>query len=548
MRRAQRIKIFIIIVVFLLSIWYLYPTLRLATISSEARGKMDSGELARLKERAVKLGLDLRGGMHLVLEVDKSKLSQKEEARDAVDRALEIIRNRVDQFGVSEPLVQRSGQDRMIIELPGLQDPERAKELIGRTALLEFKLVRDYKDMKALLDKTDEVLSGDKEEKRKEEEAELKELFKESPAGSLEAEMGTSEEEHPLSYLVEFLDQKNGQVMVPEEDIPQVDSLLSLPEVQALISQDMELRWGAEYKTYREGQIKWLYLLKKKSELTGAYLTDAKVTIGGGLDPEIANQPIVNMRLDKRGARIFSRVTGANIERLLAIVLDGNVYSAPRIKSKIPDGRAIITGIGKMTEAKDLAIVLRAGALPAPVNIIEERTVGPSLGEDSIRKGIHAAIIGMILVVLFMVFYYKGAGLIADLALILNLIFVMAALAGLRAALTLPGIAGIILTIGMAVDANVLIFERIREELRAGKTVRVAIDAGYSRAFRTILDANLTTFFTALILYLVGTGPVKGFGTTLMLGIASSMFTAIVVTRAIFDSLTAGREVARLSI
>ncbi len=546
MRRAQRIKIFIIIVVFLLSIWYLYPTLRLATISSEARGKMDSGELARLKKRAVKLGLDLRGGMHLVLEVDKSKLSQKE-ARDAVDRALEIIRNRVDQFGVSEPLVQRSGQDRMIIELPGLQDPERAKELIGRTALLEFKLVRDYKDMKALLDRIDEILSGDKEEKE-EEEAKLKELFKESPAGSLEAEMGTSEEEHPLSYLVEFLNQKNGQVMVPEEDIPQVDSLLSLPEVQALISQDMELRWGAEYKTYREGQIKWLYLLKKKSELTGAYLTDAKITIGGGLDPEIANQPIVNMRLDKRGARIFSRVTGANIDRLLAIVLDGNVYSAPRIKSKIPDGRAIITGIGKMTEAKDLAIVLRAGALPAPVNIIEERTVGPSLGEDSIRKGIHAAIIGMILVVLFMVFYYKGAGLIANLALILNLIFVMAALAGLRAALTLPGIAGIILTIGMAVDANVLIFERIREELRTGKTVRVAIDAGYSRAFRTILDANLTTFFTAAILYLVGTGPIKGFGTTLMLGIAASMFTALVVTRVIFDSLTAGREVARLSI
>lgn len=546
MRRAQRIKIFIIIVVFLLSIWYLYPTLRLATISSEARGKMDSGELARLKERAVKLGLDLRGGMHLVLEVDKSKLSQKE-ARDAVDRALEIIRNRVDQFGVSEPLVQRSGQDRMIIELPGLQDPERAKELIGRTALLEFKLVKDGKEAKALFDRIDKVLCGG-EKKKEEEEAKLKELFKESPAGSLEAEMGTSEEEHPLSYLVEFLDQKNGQVMVPEEDIPQVDSLLSLPEVQALIPQDMELRWGAEYKNYREGQIKWLYLLKKKSELTGAYLTDAKVTIGGGLDPEIANRPIVNMRLDKRGARIFSRVTGANIDRLLAIVLDGNVYSAPRIKSKIPDGRAIITGIGKMTEAKDLAIVLRAGALPAPVNIIEERTVGPSLGEDSIRKGIHAAIIGMILVVLFMVFYYKGAGLIADLALILNLIFVMAALAGLRAALTLPGIAGIILTIGMAVDANVLIFERIREELRAGKTVRVAIDAGYSRAFRTILDANLTTFFTALILYLVGTGPVKGFGTTLMLGIASSMFTAIVVTRAIFDSLTAGREVARLSI
>jgi SecD/SecF fusion protein len=347
---------------------------------------------------------------------------------------------------------------------------------------------------------------------------------------------------------LEFQDQNYGQVIVAEEDIPRVDSLLSRLEVKALVPSDMELEWGSAYHNYRGERVKKLYLLKKKPELTGAHLTDAKVTIGRGLDPEIANRPVVNMRLDRRGASIFSRVTGANIERLLAIVLDGNVYSAPRIKSKIPDGRAIITGIGRMTEAKDLAIVLKAGALPAPVNTIEERTVGPSLGEDSIRKGINAAIIGMILVVLFMVFYYKGAGLIADLALVLNLIFVMAALAGLRAALTLPGIAGIILTIGMAVDANVLIFERIREELRAGKTVRVAIDAGYSRAFRTILDANLTTFFTALILYLVGTGPVKGFGTTLMLGIASSMFTAIVVTRVIFDSLTAGREVARLSI
>jgi len=547
MRRAQGTKVFIVIAAILLSIWYIYPTLWLATLSSEARGRMDSGQLAKLERRAVRLGLDLKGGMHLVLEVDKSNLSPKE-AQDAVDRALEIIRNRVDQFGVSEPLIQRAGQDRMIIELPGLQDPERAKELIGRTALLEFKLVKDQKDIKALLDKIDDLLAGGRKEKEEKEEAKLKELFEESPAGSLEAEMATFEEEHPLSYLVEFQDQKNAQVIVPEEEVPLVDSLLSLPGVNALIPQDMELSWGSEYKTYREGRVKGLYLLKRNPELTGAHLTDAKVTIGGGLDPDIANRPIVNMRLDKRGARIFSRVTGANIDKLLAIILDGRVYSAPRIKSKIPDGRAIITGIGQMTEAKDLAIVLRAGALPAPVDIIEERTVGPSLGEDSIRKGINAAIIGMLLVVGFMVFYYKGAGLIADLALALNLIFVMAALAGLRAALTLPGIAGIILTIGMAVDANVLIFERIREELRAGKTVRVAIDAGYSRAFRTILDANLTTFFTALILYLVGTGPVKGFGTTLMLGIASSMFTAIVVSRVIFDSLTAGREVARLSI
>ena len=545
MRRGQGIKVGIIIAVLLLSIWYLYPTLRLALMSTAAKGKMDPGELAKLEKRTVKLGLDLKGGMHLVLEVDKTKLSAKE-AQGAVDRALEIIRNRVDQFGVSEPLIQRAGKDRMIIELPGLQDPERAKELIGRTALLEFKLVENGKEAKGLFDRIDKVLSGGK--KKKEEETKLKEMFKESPAGSLEAETSTSEEEHPLSYLLEFQDQSYGQVIVSEEDIPRVDSLLSRPEVKGLIPPDMELEWGSAFDNYRGERVKRLYLLKRKPELTGAHLTDAKVTIGRGLDPEIANRPVVNMRLDRRGARIFSRVTGANIGRLLAIILDGKVYSAPRIKSKIPDGRAIITGIGRMTEAKDLAIVLKAGALPAPVNIIEERTVGPSLGEDSIHKGINAAIVGMLLVVLFMVFYYKGAGLIADLALILNLIFVMAALAGLRAALTLPGIAGIILTIGMAVDANVLIFERIREELRAGKTVRVAIDAGYSRAFRTILDANLTTFFTALILYLVGTGPIKGFGTTLMLGIASSMFTAIVVTRVIFDSLTAGREVAKLSI
>ncbi len=546
MRRGQGVKIGIIIAVLLLSIWYLYPTLRLAIMSTAAKGKMDPRELAKLEKRAVKLGLDLKGGMHLVLEVDKTKLSAKE-APGAVDRALEIIRNRVDQFGVSEPLIQRAGKDRMIIELPGLQDPERAKELIGRTALLEFKLVENGKEAKGLFDRMDKALSGGEKEK-KGEETKLKEMFKESPAGSLEAETSTSEEEHPLSYLMEFMDQSYGQVIVAEEDIPRVDSLLSRPEVKALVPPDMELEWSSAFDNYREERVKKLYLLKRKPELTGAHLTDAKVTIGRGLDPEIANRPVVNMRLDRRGARIFSRVTGANIGRLLAIILDGKVYSAPRIKSKIPDGRAIITGIGRMTEAKDLAIVLKAGALPAPVNTIEERTVGPSLGEDSIHQGTNAAIIGMILVVLFMVFYYKGAGLIADLALVLNIIFIMAALAGLRAALTLPGIAGIILTIGMAVDANVLIFERIREELRSGKTVRVAIDAGYSRAFRTILDANLTTFFTALILYLVGTGPIKGFGITLMLGIISSMFTAIVVTRVIFDSLTTGREVARLSI
>ncbi len=291
--------------------------------------------------------------------------------------------------------------------------------------------------------------------------------------------------------------------------------------------------WSSEPEY--NGQFFVVYLVNKRSELTGETIQEADARPGSQMDPNSIGKFEVSLTLNDDGARIFSRVTGANINKRLAIVLDHRVFLAPEIQVKIRDGRSRITGLASMEEAQDLAIVLRAGALPAPVSIIEERTVGPSLGFDSILKGSRSAIYGMILVMIFMVIYYKVAGGLADLALFMNVLFIMGVMAYFNATLTLPGIAGIILTIGMAVDANVLIFERIREELRRGKTVKASIDQGYGNAFSAILDANVTTFIAGIVLYTFGSGPIKGFALTMMIGIIASMFTAIVVTRVVFD-------------
>ena len=381
----------------------------------------------------------------------------------AVDQALETIRNRIDQFGVSEPDIRRQGANRILIQLPGIKDTQRAKDLIGKTALLEFKLVDDTQSI-------DSALKGS------------------VPPG------------REILYQV-------------EED----------PETQRTTKRP--------------------FLLRKRTLLTGAYLTDARVQIDNQF-----NEPYVSINFDKKGARIFERITGDNVNKRLAIVLDNSVYSAPVIQEKIAGGQARITGRFTTEEARDLAIVLRAGALPAPVNILEERTVGPSLGADSIRKGLISMCIGGLLVIIFMVIYYKTAGLVADLALILNILFIGAGLAGFQATLTLPGIAGIILTIGMAVDANVIIFERIREEITLGRTPRASIDAGYDRATLTILDANVTTLIAAVVLFQFGTGPVKGFAVTLSLGVIASMFTALIMSRMIFDYILMNRKVKTLSI
>lgn len=381
----------------------------------------------------------------------------------AVEQALETIRNRIDQFGVNEPDIRLQGEKRILIQLPGIKDTERAKELIGKTALLEFKLVDEIHDVNAALKGT-------------------------VPPGS-------------------------------------------------------EILYQTKEDSETQRSIKTPYLIKKRTLLTGAYLTEARVEIDSQY-----NEPYVSITFDKKGARLFARITEENVKKRLAIVLDRNVYSAPVIQEKITGGSARITGSFTTEEARDLAIILRAGALPAPVEIIEERTVGPSLGSDSIRKGVISMAVGGILVILFMLLYYKWSGLVADFALLLNMVFIAAGLAGLQATLSLPGIAGIILTIGMAVDANVLIFERIREELNLGKTPRAAVNAGYERASLTILDANVTTLIAALVLFQFGTGPIKGFAVTLSIGVLSSLFTSLILTRSIFDYLLISLKVKKLSI
>jgi len=379
--------------------------------------------------------------------------------KDAVQQALETIRNRVDQFGVSEPDIRIQGDRRILIQLPGVKDTRRAKALIGKTAQLEFKLLDETHDLQKAL----------------------------------------------------------------EGHVPPGDEILYQTEKRA------------------NGHPR-AYLVHKRVLLSGEHLKDARVQI------DRYNEPYVSMEFDRVGGRIFEQITGANIKKRLAIVLDNKVYSAPVIQDRISGGSARITGSFSMDEAHDLAIVLRAGALPAPVKIVEERTVGPSLGKDSIRKGIISMLVGGALVVIFMLVYYQLAGLIANLALILNIVLIGAGLAAFQATLTLPGMAGIILTIGMAVDANVIIFERIREELRLGKNPRAAIAAGFDRATVTVLDANVTTLIAALVLYQFGTGPVKGFAVTLSLGVLASLFTALVVCKVMFDYLYDIKAMKTLSI
>ena len=396
----------------------------------------------------------------------------------AINQALETIRNRIDQFGVAEPLVQRQGLKQIVVQLPGIRDPKRAKDLIKETALLEFKMLDEENQMKM----------------------------------DLPARIPRDRE---------------------AEVVKQAES--KLPEgSQILFERAVERDTGREYRIP--------YLVKKRVMLTGDVLSDARVSIGQ------FNDPYVSITFDGKGGREFDRITSENVKKRMAIVLDNTIYSAPVIQERISGGRAQITGTFTTQEANDLAIVLRAGALPAPLKIIQDLTVGPSLGKDSIEKGIRATLIAGAMVMVFMVVYYRLSGVVADFALILNLICLMGALSALSATLTLPGIAGIVLTIGMGVDSNVLIFERIREELRSGKGVRLAVDGGYDKALLTIVDSHVTTLITGVALFLFGTGPIKGFAVTLCLGIAINLFTALVGTKVIFDIINQRHKVEQLSI
>ena len=522
-------KLVLIVALIAAAVYYLLPSVKFYSMADDERetlGLKAPEQLADLKKRSLNLGLDLQGGIHLVLEV-KTEGMEQQEAQDAVAQAQEVIRNRVDQFGVAEPTIQRQGDNRIIIELPGVQDVQRAKDLVGQTALLEFQLLEPSEDRTRLIQRIDQVLAPQEEEEEEEEDLLLSSTAESAPLSSMLSPAGED-------------------LTVAGRDLLRVKNLLNAPEAQELIPADVEFLFSSKPAGAEGNEFYFLYLVRKKPEMTGHMIQDAFVSIGQVV--EYMGQPIVNFSTTDEGVRLFSRITGSHIGDRMAIVLDESVYSAPVIQSKISEGRGIITGSGTQEEAKDLAIVLRAGALPAEVEIIEDRTVGPSLGRDSIEQGKTAAIYSMVLVVIFMVLYYRAAGLIADCALLLNMLFIMAVLAGFHATLTLPGIAGIILTIGMAVDANVLIFERIREELRSGKTVRAAIDSGYGHALSAIIDANVTTFLVGIVLYQFGTGPIRGFALTLCIGIISSLFTAFFVTRTIFELITRKSEQSSLSI
>jgi SecD/SecF fusion protein len=523
----------IIVLLILVSLWKLVPSIQYFNLTPAERADLDPTALEKLREGALNLGLDLQGGIHLVMQVDTSGMDG-DVATDAVDKAMTVIANRVDQFGLTEPVVQRQGANRIIIELPGMSDVDRAKRLIGRTARLEFKLLKNDDDIRFNTERIDHVLSG------------LSTTPEEADADTTAADDLFDQAEDttrkPFTSLLSF-ERAGGEpsfnILVSADNIPRVNAYLAMDEViDVLDDSRVMLLWGPE--SDRDDGFRVLYLVNAASEMTGDMVADARVTIGTGL--EVSPEILFDTTSD--GVREWARITGANIGKRLAIVLDNTIYSAPNINDKIYGGTSRITGSFTREEARDLSIVLRAGALPASVEIIEDRTVGPSLGADSVSKSRLALMIGLASVIAFMVAYYFGSGLIAVAALILDMLFILAYLAYFHATLTLPGMAGIVLTIGMAVDANVLIFERIREELRAGNTMRVAVANGFLRARWTILDSNITTFLTAVILYNFGTGPIRGFALTLMVGIVASVITALIISRVFFDILTTRSNLA----
>ncbi len=657
--RKNRAKIIIILLCIIGAVYALYPTYR----SQQLKGDLDrfgkssqdsvkreawktaNGEdLKDANAKAIKLGLDLRGGIYVTMEVDVLKFideqalqkddlfeqvmaaTEKDEATsedpvvplfvkhfneiakpkgkslanyfyfseagagddpaiqaalqkgvdEAVDRAIEIIRNRVDQFGLTEPTIQKEGSRRIIIELPGVGDPTQVHQLLQGTAQLEFRLLKEPEVVKRVLDRIDRHLSGDTALARLEKvdtakadtakasapatdtaktaavadttkkdstaNATTAHLSPEDSAHRADsiAEIGMSQEQkyahfvktHPFtSILQKGMSREGNDIYVTESDRALLKSILSRPDVKAIYSDEMAFMFSRPLPTTKANEnIYEVYFLNSQPELTGKVITDARSDI----DPT-SGKPEVTMQMDDDGTRVWRRVTKASIGKKVAIVLDSVVYSAPVVNGEIPNGNSQITGTGDMNEANLLKIVLKAGALPAPVKIIQESVVGPSLGADSIAKGTASIIWSLLVVVLFMGFYYVTGGVVADLAVMINLLFTAAVLATFGATLTLPGMAGLVLTVGIAVDANVLIYERIREELSLGKSLKLAMDDGYHRAFAPIFDGHLTAFFSGVILYAFGTGTVQGFAVTLMIGVSASLFTAIIITRVIFD-------------
>jgi preprotein translocase subunit SecD len=591
-----------------MALYFLYPTYRdyeLHQQLKELHGpdslqfvEKNETEIRENRAKRIKLGLDLQGGMRVVLEVNVLKLLEdlgknrddaftqimnevrdevkrsdespvvimrrkfearqirmsryygslrddndkvakmlEDESKKAIDRAIEIVGNRVDQYGVSEPSIQKLGGTRINVELPGVSKETEVRQLLQGTALLEFKLLKDpdigYRVMEAIdktlaagsaADTTDTTLVA---------AAATKDTSKiTTPEGEMDQEQFAKK--HPFFTIALVSQQHPGEALVSEENRDKVRRWLERDDVLRSIPGDIQFLWGAKPRILEGGRKYFaLYPVKSTPELTGGVIVNAKATLDPGF-----NQPIVTMEMNSDGSREWARITGANVNKRIAIVMDNAVFSAPVVRGKIAGGHSQIEGMDNLDEARLLEIVLKAGALPAPVDIIEQRSVGPSLGEDSIRNGILSSLLATVLTIIFMAIYYRTGGLVADGALVFCLLFLMGVLAAFQGTLTLPGIAGIILTLAVAVDANVLIYERIREEEATGKTLRAAIDAGYEKAFSAIFDSNLTTFISGVILYQFGSGPVQGFALTLMIGIVASMFSAIFITRVFFNILS----------
>jgi preprotein translocase subunit SecD len=672
--KKNRFRIIISLLFLALSFYFLYPTYKDHQFNEEIlklSNQQDSAaffdkngnDVIKARENRIKLGLDLQGGMYVIMEVDIAKLltdlakkqdeiltqvlidageqtknsdddfvdvvtaklterglslkayygeirdddskikkDLKTEVENAIDRAIQVVRNRIDQYGVSEPVIQKKGASRLVVELPGVSNVQDVRKLLQGTALLEFKLVIDPQIAVKVMEKINTYLAGgnldslmkadslstiskndslkkkdstditktnvkkdstsitDKKDTSGSKEISKKDTSKKNPSkkdsgkvtdtnisgltdsngNPLDTNKQLSEEEfkikNPWFYLVRPQQFQDGTVawFVRETDKQSVIRILERKEIKDLIPTDVSFALSNKSSFVDAGEkIYQFYILKRDPELTGGVVVNARSNI----DPT-SNSAVVYMEMNSDGAADWARITGANINKQIAIVLDNVVYSAPVVRNKITGGSSQIEGMANIQEAKLLEIVLKAGALPAPLKIIEERTVGPSLGEDSIQKGLYSSLIALLLVALFMMMYYHFAGMVADLALVFNMVFVLGVMASFHATLTLPGIAALILTIGMAVDSNVLIYERIREELTGGKPLRTAIELGYKKAFSAIMDTHVTSIITAVILYQFGTGPIQGFALTLIIGLIVNLFTAIVLTRILFDIMT----------
>ena len=598
MNSTIRNRLITILFVFGLGIYALLPSLRYGLMDESKKSNLSDEQVDYFESRSIKQGLDLKGGIYIVLEVDlpqlinnlaknkdsnfnqflselkdeyntsssdfftvfesladenKLKLPRyfinygktKEQiitqlslqSEDSIKRVIEIIQNRVDQFGVAEPTIQKQGNNRVIVELAGIEDPERARDLLQSTALLELMIVKNVESTNTIIRQIDSIIAASNANDNSQND-EINELF----------DSGSSSELGFSSLLISV----GGNLAISSKDLSTFKDILSKDDVKqileatnsTILTSDSSIKLVNEIG--EEEEFYTLFHLFNNAELTGGVIEDAQMRLSqAGVT---AGQAVVEVEMNSEGSREWARITGANINNRIAIVLDKKVHMAPVIRSQIFGGGTVIEGLDSIEEAEDIAIVLRAGALPVPVTIAEERTVGASLGADSISKGTLSMAIGLLLVVCFIVFFYKMSGLIASFSVMWTLILLLGVLALLEATLTLPGIAGLILTVGMSVDANVIIFERIKEELRNGKSVRSAIDSGYERAIRTIVDANLTTGIAAAVLYQYGSGPIKGFATVLFWGIIVSMFTAIIVTRFVFDFVTSRKNIEKLSI